>query len=254
MTALSTTEKDISFIFTLYNRGEEIRTTAQALTNVMKSTLSSIDYEIILCNDGSTDSTLEICHELEKEDNHIRVTGYEKNEGRGYAVKKSLECCLGKKIMYMDSDVSMTTDLRILKEVVLLLDSNPVIVGDRYHSFENLHRPWIRTVIGYGYRMLKILFFPKLNVSDCEAGFKAFRADILRPAASLCRENRWSFDLELLWILHLQNVPVYQIPLPWNEHHAHYKSSVNLFSDSVTQLLGFFRIRYRHKSGQVCKS
>ena len=247
MTAPTTTAKDMSFIFTLYNRGDEILRTVEILMEVLYRNLPSLNYEIILCNDGSTDSTLSICQSLAEKNERVRLVSYEKNQGRGYAVRKALETSLGEKIMYMDSDVALMTDLNILSEVVPSLDSTPVVVGDRYHSFHDLHRPLLRIIVGYGYRWLKNLFFPELNISDCEAGFKAFRADILRKAASRCLENRWSFDLELLWVLHLQKIPVHQIPLPWNEGRSHYQSSVRLFKDSITQLLGFFRIRGRHK-------
>ena len=253
MTALSTA-KDISFIFTLYNRGDEIIHTVGSLTEILSKHLASLDYEIILCNDGSTDSTFSVCQNLAEKNNRVRVVSYEKNQGRGYAVQKALESCLGKKIMYMDSDVALMTDLRILSEVVSSLDSRPAVIGDRYHSFQDLHRSWIRMIVGYGYRCLKRIFFPELCISDCEVGFKAFQADILKQAVPFCREKRWSFDLELLWVLHLQKIPVHQIPIQWNEQKALYKSSVNLLRDSITQLLGFFRIRYRHKSRPQCKA
>ena len=254
MTAPFTTAKDISFIYTLYNRGDEIIRTVETLTEVLIKHLPSLNYEIILCNDGSTDSTFSVCQTLAEKNNRIRLVSYEKNQGRGYAVRKALETCLGEKIMYMDSDVALMTDLRILTEVVSSLDSRPVVIGDRYHSFYTLHRPLVRMIVGYGYRYLKRIFFPELNISDCEVGFKAFKADILKQATSLCKENRWSFDLELLWVLHLQKIPVYQIPIQWNEQNALYQSSVRLLNDSITQLLGFFRIRFRHKSTPQCKA
>lgn len=247
MTAPSTTAKDISFIFTLYNRGDEILHTVESLMEVVRRHLPSLNYEIILCNDGSTDSTFSNCQSLTEKYNQVRLVSYDKNQGRGFAVQKALETCLGEKIMYMDSDVALMTDLNILSEVISSLDSNPVVIGDRYHSFYTLHRSLPRMIVGYGYRWLKRIFFPELNISDCEVGFKAFKADILRQAVSFCKEKRWSFDLELLWVLHLQKVPVQQIPIQWNEQHALYKSSVRLLNDSVTQLLGFFRIRFRHK-------
>ena len=253
MTDSASMTKDISFIFTLYNRGDEILRTVKTLMDVIQRNLSSLDYEIILCNDGSTDSTFSVCQRLAEQYPQVRLVSYEENQGRGYAVRKSLETCLGEKIMYMDSDVALTSDLSILPEVLSLMDSRPVVIGDRYHSFHTLHRSLSRMIVGYGYRWMKKFFFPELHISDCEVGFKAFKGEVLKQAVSFCKENRWSFDLELLWILYLQGIPVYQIPIPWNERHGHYKSSVNLFNDSLTQLLGFFRIRFRHKSIPLCK-
>ena len=58
--------------------------------------------ELVVCDDGSSDNTKKI---IENYSNHIKILyEYQENQGRGFALKKSIEMANGKYIMIMDSD------------------------------------------------------------------------------------------------------------------------------------------------------
>jgi hypothetical protein len=151
----------------------------------------------------------------------------------------------------MDSDVPRMTDLSAVVRALEMLEHAGAVIGDRFHPSVRSRRHPVRWMIGHAYRVCKSLFFPELDLSDCEVGFKGFQAQVLREYAPRCREDRWSFDLELLWVLHQNGVPVRQIPIPWNERQPGYHSSVRLLRDSFDQLLGFVRIRLRHRQSRA---
>ena len=71
-----------------------------------------IDWEFIICNDGSTDNTLEILKDLEKLDKRIKIITYEKNNGLAYALS-------GLYIARMDDDDISAID-RLEKQIVFL--------------------------------------------------------------------------------------------------------------------------------------
>ena len=61
------------------------------------------DYEIILVNDGSTDSTLEICQELSKKNKLINLIT-KKNGGLSSARNAGIEIAKGDYLLFLDGD------------------------------------------------------------------------------------------------------------------------------------------------------
>ncbi|MBQ7039801.1 MAG: glycosyltransferase family 2 protein, partial [Clostridia bacterium] len=88
----------VSIIVPVYNAEKYIERCVNSLKN---QTLD--DIEIILVDDSSTDSSLEICKKMAKEDNRIKVI-HKVNEGAGYARNAALEIATGKYIGFADSD------------------------------------------------------------------------------------------------------------------------------------------------------
>ena len=51
---------------------------------------------MIIVNDGSTDETGKLITKISKKNKKIRTTGYEKNKGKGFAVREKLQIMDGK--------------------------------------------------------------------------------------------------------------------------------------------------------------
>jgi glycosyltransferase involved in cell wall biosynthesis len=89
---------DISFIVPVYN-------IENYLDDCIKSILmqSHIHYEIILVNDGSTDNSLNICLDYQKQYTFIKVID-KSNEGVAIARNEGLKIATGEYICFIDSD------------------------------------------------------------------------------------------------------------------------------------------------------
>lgn len=75
---------------------------AKKLTRLIDSIDLQEGVEVVICDDGSTDNTKEIIDNLSKK---IRTSyQFQKNQGRGFALKKAIEMANGKYVMVMDSD------------------------------------------------------------------------------------------------------------------------------------------------------
>ena len=61
------------------------------------------DFELILVNDGSTDTSGSLCEEWGKKDHRIKVI-HKTNEGLGFARNTGIENCTGDYIVFVDSD------------------------------------------------------------------------------------------------------------------------------------------------------
>lgn len=88
----------ISIVIPVYNVEKYLKI---CVDSVIKQTYENI--EIILVDDGSTDSSSYICDMLSKEDKRIYVI-HKKNEGLGLARNTGIDVAKGKYIIFIDSD------------------------------------------------------------------------------------------------------------------------------------------------------
>ena len=95
----SVKQKDlISIIIPVYNAKLYIERCIQSICN---QTYSKI--EIILVDDGSTDGSSDICDQIERKDQRIKVI-HCKNGGAASARNRGLDLAQGEYIMFVDSD------------------------------------------------------------------------------------------------------------------------------------------------------
>ncbi len=90
----------ISVIVPAYNAEASLQKTAESLRC---QSIDQSQLEIILVNDGSSDSTLEICHQLAEEADNIVVID-KQNGGVGSARNAGIDAAHGKYIAFLDSD------------------------------------------------------------------------------------------------------------------------------------------------------
>jgi|TARA_B110000438_G_C15819196_1_gene653464 glycosyltransferase involved in cell wall biosynthesis len=130
----------LSIIIPSYN---EQKTIIQTLERINETKSTYADYEIIVINDGSTDGTSNLLKSNSKLYNHL--IDYEKNFGKGYAVKKGLSIATGDYIIFQDADLEY--DPKDFSKFIYLINkfNADAIIGSRFsysdftrsHSFFN---------------------------------------------------------------------------------------------------------------------
>lgn len=107
----------------------------QSIDSILKQTFQ--DFEFIICNDGSTNGTLEYLKSIESKDKRIKILSYEENRGLNYALNTCLEKATGEYIARQDDDDISAPD-RLEKEIEFL-DNNPkyAIVGTLADVFDD---------------------------------------------------------------------------------------------------------------------
>src|SRR5699024_165398 len=88
----------LSIIVPIYNSEKRL---GRCLNSIINQSYKNI--EIILVNDGSTDTSLEICNEFKKKDSRVKVINKE-NEGVALARNDGLLVATGDYIAFVDSD------------------------------------------------------------------------------------------------------------------------------------------------------
>jgi glycosyltransferase involved in cell wall biosynthesis len=92
-------EVELSFILPAHNEGDSIGFALDALDRVVKG--SRLRYEIVVVDDGSIDSTRVKALEYASRNGHVRVVGYDRNLGKGYAIKKGFMQATGDAVVFV---------------------------------------------------------------------------------------------------------------------------------------------------------
>ncbi len=92
----------ISVVLPVYNNASQLRELITELKTVLLEIATP--YEIILVDDASTDHSLEICKQLHKEFNTVKVIALPQNNGQHKAIYKGLQKAKGEWIVIIDAD------------------------------------------------------------------------------------------------------------------------------------------------------
>lgn len=114
----------VSIIIPVYNVEKYLE---RCINSLRKQTLE--DLEIILVDDSSTDSSLQICEKFAVEDSRIKVI-HKANEGAGMARNAALSVATGEYIGFVDSDDYVEPDMfKSLYEIAEKYSSDLVMSG-----------------------------------------------------------------------------------------------------------------------------
>jgi glycosyltransferase involved in cell wall biosynthesis len=150
------------------------------------------DFEIVVVDDGSTDSTAAIIAELAQDNRHLQVVSRAVNGGLGAALRSGFSHARGSLVLYMDADLPF--DLDEIATARRLIDSEGVGVVSAYRR-DRRAEGWRRTAYSWVYNLLVRLVFD-LRVRDANFAFKLCRAEVL-DGLSLRSEGVF-IDVELL--------------------------------------------------------
>lgn len=116
--------KKISIIIPVYNREHHLEECVDSILLSMNN-----DVEIIIIDDGSNDRTPEICNNLEKEHECIKVI-HQKNKGVASARNAGVKAATGEWIAWVDSDdLVKSTYINTLNKFINSTDADIIIFG-----------------------------------------------------------------------------------------------------------------------------
>lgn len=231
----------ISLVVPMYNESAIIADTARALYKYMSENYGT-DFEIIFANDGSRDNCAQIVEQLNLP--CVRVVGYDKNQGKGCAVRHGVLASSGEIVLFTDADLAYGLD--VIKEGADVLENgkHDLLVASRAKHPEGYegYTP-IRKLASKTY--LKVLnLFGGIKVSDAQCGFKGFNGDVGRRIFSYCETNNFAFDLEFILIAQKMELKIYELPAKIINHR---ESKVNLVKDATRMVKEIFKIKKRIK-------
>lgn len=119
----------VSVIAPFFNEGDVIE---RALSGMVESLENApFDWELICVNDGSTDNGFEVANNFAASDSRIKILGYQRNRGRGYALAFGAYQSKGDILVTTEIDLSWGNDIvqRLVAKLVEEPDLNIVIAS-----------------------------------------------------------------------------------------------------------------------------
>ena len=181
--------KTISIIIPVYN---EIDTLEIILEKVKNSSMQSLDKEIILVDDCSTDGSREL---LEKFKDEYKVYFHLENQGKGAAIRTALSHVTGDIVIIQDADLEYDPDDYDDLIKLIIKDKADVVYGSRLsggkpsRSFKFTHYVGNKALT-----MITNLLYDA-TLTDMETCYKAFKADVIKDIT--IKSNRFDFEPEI---------------------------------------------------------
>jgi polyisoprenyl-phosphate glycosyltransferase len=126
---LTDTSRSLSVVVPCYNEEAVIPEFYRRATAVCRDTLGE-DYELVLINDGSQDSTWPMLQNLAKKDPHVVAVDLSRNHGHQLALSAGLSLARGARILVLDCDLQDPPEL--LPDMMRAMDKGAdVIFGQR---------------------------------------------------------------------------------------------------------------------------
>jgi glycosyltransferase involved in cell wall biosynthesis len=201
--------------------------------------------ELIVVDDGSTDQTARAAEELfsMRPDVSARVLRFEKNYGKGHAVRAGLLATRAPIALFSDADLS--TPITELPKIVEPIERGEydIVIGSRAldRSLIGQRQPWRREQGGKVFNAI-VRLSTGLPFADTQCGFKGFRMAAARPILEQAEINGFGFDVELLFLAERAGLRVLEVPVRWDHHEG---SKVHLVHDSLRMFAEVVSLRRR---------
>lgn len=228
----------ISIIIPCLNEEKRIAPTLSAIDEYLK-TKKHYESEILVVDNGSTDTTKEIVKEKMKEIPNLKLVERH-SHGKGYAVKEGMLLAQGDLRLFTDADNS--TDITQLEKLLPYAHDNDVIISSRKAPGAVIlnPQPRHRVFLGNLFQLLVKIIVP-IRVYDTQNGFKLFT----REAAEKLFRNQtifyWAFDVEILAVADRVGLKIKEVPIVWRDDN---RSAMRL-KGMVRMLIEVISIRFR---------
>ncbi|MEI2749742.1 MAG: glycosyltransferase family 2 protein [Ferruginibacter sp.] len=99
---------DLSIVIPLFNEEESLPELAAWIERVVNA--NGFSYEIIMVDDGSTDSSWDVIESLRSKNSHIRGIKFQRNYGKSAALNEGFKAASGDVVITMDADMQDSPD------------------------------------------------------------------------------------------------------------------------------------------------
>jgi len=237
---------DLSIVIPAYNEENRIIDTLEKVDKYIKE--KNINAEIIVVDDGSKDSTVNVVNNFIDNHKSVKLLSYSINKGKGYAVKTGVLDAKGSLILFTDADNS--TPIEEFEKLSKIMNENQmdIVIGSRYLNNKSveIRQPLYRIIIG---RLGNILinFFLIDGIKDTQCGFKLFTEKSAKEIFQLQKIERFGFDMEALLLARKLGYEIKEVPVKWINS---FDSRVRPIRDTINTLKELIYIKINLLSGR----
>jgi dolichyl-phosphate beta-glucosyltransferase len=229
----------LSVVVPAYNEARRLEQTIEKLCRyLLRSPFRA--HEVVIVDDGSSDSTVAIAERLSEEYPSIRVIRQPENRGKGWATREGVLASRGDYILCTDADLA--TPIEDVHKLIEPLEEEEldVAIGSRKHPDSIITpQPLPRRILGRAGNILTRTVLG-LQFRDTQCGFKLYRKSAARALFQKLSMPRFSFDFEILYRAKQLGLRVGEIGVEWHDK----PFSTVRAKDAVQAFFDVFRVRF----------
>lgn len=222
----------LSIIIPVYNEEQTVIELFKKVNNVK---LQNIDKEIIIVDDGSTDSSKKLIKDIKTKHPQIKIYLMEINLGKGGAIRFGLKKATGDIILIQDADLELEPNeySKLIKPIIN--GKAKVVYGSRFLN-KSSNIP-IKTKFANKFLTGLTNLIYGSNLTDMETAYKVFTSDIIKNIRLRCVE----FDIEpevTAKILQL-GYKIHEVPITYTPRRIDEGKKISFYDgiEAISQLI-----------------
>jgi dolichyl-phosphate beta-glucosyltransferase len=174
--------------------------------------------EIIVVDDGSPDDTAQRAAALMADVPNLRVLRYERNRGKGHALRCGIAHTRGRYVLFADSGMCVPYEVARVGLTMLELDMCDIAHGSRRMRGSVVKaQPLFRRL---GSRVFAFIIHTLMGIpsyiSDTQCGFKLYRRDVAQALYGATFTDGFMFDIEVILRALKDNRRILEFPVLWS--------------------------------------
>ncbi len=237
----------LSVIIPVYN---EESTIGELLEKVLAV---DIPKEVIVVDDGSRDSTIDIVREkAAASDQIIKVHSNEVNVGKGAAIRRGLLHVTGDVVLIQDADLELDPKEYHLMLAPFKSGVADVVYGSRFRDkgyfmyYRNV--PFLSRLVNWMLATTVNLFWPRAHITDEATAYKAFRAELVKSLPLKC--NGFEFCPEVTARILNRGIRIREVSITYHPRTTAEGKKVT-WKDGVKAFWTLFKYRFLERERTV---
>lgn len=237
-----------SIVIPAYNESARLPATLKSVISCIR--LKGWDAEVIVVNDGSTDSTAEVVRTMGKNSPELRLIENPGNRGKGYSVRSGMLQAQGQVVLFTDSDLSAPIE-EAERLFAAIAQGADIAIGSRWlqRDRQTQRQPLYRQFFGRCFNAVTRSVMG-MRFADTQCGFKAFTRAAAQTVFQLQTIERWGFDPEILFIGLKRGYWIIEVPVSWAHDE---RSRVSYLKDGMKMLEELAIVRWNALRGRYDK-
>ena len=165
---------DISVVIPLFNEEESLPELEAWIRKVMQA--NNFSYEIIMVDDGSTDSSWKVVESLVEQNPNVRGIKFRRNYGKSGALNTAFEATRGNVIITMDADLQDSPDEIPELYRMITEEGFDLVSGWKQKRYDPLSKTIPTKIFNAATRRLSGIH----NLHDFNCGLKAYRKEVVK--------------------------------------------------------------------------
>ena len=227
--------KKVSIIIPVYNEKDTI---LEILEKVEQASFASLNKEIILVDDASTDGTTNILKNINKK---YKILFHEKNQGKGAAIRTAVKEATGDYVVIQDADLEYLPDDYDKLLPILLNNEADVVYGSRFKNTDNSENFILKNKLANIFLTSLTNLLYRTKITDMETCYKAFKRELIQGIT--IKSNRFDFEPEITAKLMKKKARLKEVPISYFGRGHNEGKKIN-WKDGIHAILTLIKYRF----------